>query len=111
MAKSLGARKSLIDPKPVVSKPKTVIRRAAGSVVGGPRSGKSPPKTTVTSSGKTGAVVVTRDASTGRFKVGGVDERKLIKKFDNVQTQPSAAEPRHWTKAQIKQFVLKMKVA
>jgi hypothetical protein len=54
--------------------------------------------------------VVVRNASTGRFVVGGSDERKLVNKFASVSVKSAPAKPKHVTDSQIRELTKRMKV-
>lgn len=55
--------------------------------------------------------LVVRDAATGRYLVGGTDERQLVNKHAKVTVKSAPAQPKHFTQAEIKALTKLMKVA
>ena len=57
------------------------------------------------------AMTVVRDAITGRFVVGGTDERRLINKHSGVSVKPAPGKPKYFTQTEIENLTKLMKVA
>ena len=59
----------------------------------------------------TKSMLVVRNATTGRFTVGGVDERKLVNQHVGVSAKAAPNKPKHLTASQIRELTKQMKVA
>lgn len=59
------------------------------------------------------AMTVVRDAVTGRFLVGGTDERKLVNqhKRSSLVVKPAPGKPKYFTQTEIETLTKLMKVA
>ncbi len=57
------------------------------------------------------AMTVVRDAVTGRFVVGGTDERRLINKHGRISVKPAPGKPKYFTQTEIENLTKLMKVA
>lgn len=57
------------------------------------------------------ATTVVRDAVTGRFLVGGTDERRLINKHSRITVKSAPAKPKYFTTTEIETLTKLMKVA
>ena len=56
-------------------------------------------------------IAVVRDAITGRFVVGGTDERRLINQHSSVSVKPAPGKPKYFTQTEIENLTKLMKVA
>lgn len=56
-------------------------------------------------------ISVVRDAVTGRFRVGGTDERRLINRHSRISVKPAPGKPKYFTAAEIQTLTKLMKVA
>lgn len=56
-------------------------------------------------------MTVVRDAVTGRFVVGGTDERRLINKHGRISVKPAPGKPKYFTQTEIENLTKLMKVA
>ena len=57
------------------------------------------------------AMSVVRDAVTGRFLVGGTDERRLINHHSSASVKPAPGKPKYFTQTEIENLTKLMKVA
>lgn len=57
------------------------------------------------------AMTVVRDTITGRFVVGGTDERRLINQHGSVSVKPAPGKPKYFTQTEIENLTKLMKVA
>ena len=56
-------------------------------------------------------ISVVRDAVTGRSRVGGTDERRLINRHSRSSVKPAPGKPKYFTAAEIQTLTKLMKVA
>ena len=57
------------------------------------------------------AMTVVRDAVTGRFLVGGTDERRLVNQHGSISVKPAPGKPKYFTQTEIETLTKLMKIA